>query len=398
MLLAWGAKFSAIHIDLFFRVYLLDLVVIFFLFVSALKISVNPASGRRLRYYVVFCIAILLLGAYALVVMRNPFNAVAGQVRVYVLYSALLVTTYYTFDRPQDLNMLMTVLRLSLYTLLGLGLFRIVTHTGYAYKEFAANVDDVTRYFSPPEAAVMSFFYYLFLVKLIKRGGVKQIRDLVLASAVLLALLISNYRSIWLSVVLVSAIFMASTLVRRRRRNLRGAFILLSVGIVFAAFVATYYSGFIARKFYGVNFSGAVQGREIMWLEALGRIFQHPVLGSGIGFFRLFQGHIATLHNDLLQIAQNFGLVGSLAILTTIVMLVRRKTSDYADSVWKKKYADFRTALGLTLGGILVVSFFEPFLLQPATFAVVFAMLGFVIKYDRILLRARTAELFKGTQ
>lgn len=383
VLFAWGETFSSVYIANNPRVYLLDILVFFFVFAGFVRIASRQGNFGRLKYYFLLFFLVALFSLYSLRILGNPVNDVGGQARVFLLYSSLIISSYAFLDRPTDLKLLLRVLLLAAITILGKGVFRIVTGTGYLYHRFSENPDDVNRFFSYFESSVLSFFFYVSLVKFVERGQRLRLTSLAFPLIIVVALLISNYRSVWLSVAVVTALFIIWQTRKRWSLTRRAVLVVGSMVLILYFFITQYYMSYVLMKFNSENLSGAVQGRTIMWTEALQRIATHPFMGEGVGFFRVFRGHIGTLHNDILQLIQTFGLLGVAILLFLLYFMVRRSSVERSIIFTTHVYRRVRTAFALTFLGMLVISLFEPFVLQPAPVAIIFSVLGFVMRQDQ---------------
>lgn len=384
VLMAWSTWLGTLYVDVGVRIYALDVCIVCLLIPAAFILALRGDSHGRVRTFLAYEMVIALLGVYALVARGNPPSIVAGQVRVFGLYSTTFLISFAMVRDVEDLRAFRRVGGFAICTLLGIVAWRLVTGHGFLEARFSANVNDVRRFASYFEASVLSVYLFWILVRWARRRATVRRWQVWSAALVAGALLVSNYRSVWLAVGCVSAGFL---LWEGRRSVVAGARLavaiaVLSVGVY--GVLALGYGREIAVKFTGAGLLPGVSGRLIMWNHAVEAIAAHPWLGNGIGYFRLFEGHIATIHNDPLQATMNVGFIGLLVLAVVLRSLFRPHiTSDALEGM--EEYSDMRTAVRLSIASMALISLFEPFLLQPMTVAVVFGVLGFETRLEGIL-------------
>lgn len=386
-LIGWGTVFTPLHVTIGVRVYVLDLILGLLLLRAAFMLVLTRQPLPPLRWFVAYELLVVALAGYGVAKMGNPAPVVAGQTRVFGFYAAAFVASFIALRGDRDLRAFQRWGVAGIVTILAIAAFRLVTGKGYAADQFSSNLDDVQRYLSYYEAGVVSTFYYWVLVRTARRRHI-PLWQWWLAAGVAAALLVSNYRSVWLATIVISGGF----LLWESRHSLARASRLIAFGVTAAGLLYGVtrfgYQHVVRAKFNAANLSGAVGGRLTMWVGAMARIRMHPFFGNGMGFFKVFQGHINTLHNDFLQLLQNFGLIGTLVAAFLLFRLCRAPGPLPAPTAELQNYRDMRTAIRLAILGVCAVSLLEPFLLQPSTVIVLFAVLGIETKFEWLLHRA----------
>jgi O-antigen ligase len=178
---------------------------------------------------------------------------------------------------------------------------------------------------------------------LLSRQSSQRLAFWLLVSVVLFAALIFSRSRMGIIAACASLLVMCGLVaVSRHQRGIAiglwAAFIALS--IVFAFWIGP---GPIAGRFatVGQEYSLGDQGRISIWHDALRLIWQHPLLGTGLGTFPIafqafqtsFLGQFVNhAHNDYLEIASDLGLPAALTLFASVFVVLTRAVRTYFSS------------------------------------------------------------------
>jgi len=314
-------------VDLGIRIYPLDLLL-GAAFVAGLVAGESEAwsrdgRGARVTQLVVGALAVygvasLLYGLAA----HHPSRDALGDFRRMFLYPILSFLAFRVFVRTLNGPRVLThLLGIAGVILLLIFVTRLVTGRSYHEEAFAVPGEAI-RYLSYAEAAGASFVALAALTATTVAS--RSMRPVLLGAFALSTLLVigSNYRTAWLA---FGAGLLAAGLVLGVRRptwtvRLLGLGGVLAGLLLLAVRLSPLWS-LLAEKLSLVNLLSTGSWRLFSWAKAYSVFHSHPLLGVGLGyqheFYRFGAGFQSvylnkgnTIHNDLLWVAVNTGLVG----------------------------------------------------------------------------------------
>jgi putative inorganic carbon (hco3(-)) transporter len=178
---------------------------------------------------------------------------------------------------------------------------------------------------------------------LVSRRSFQRLTFWLLVSVVLFAALIFSRSRMGIIAACASLLVMCGLVAASRRQRgialgLLAAFLALS--IVFAFWIGP---GPIAERFstVGQEYSQGDQSRISIWHDALRLIWQHPLLGTGLGTFPIafqafqtsFLGQFVNhAHNDYLEIASDLGLPAAVMLFASVFVVLTHAVRTYFSS------------------------------------------------------------------
>lgn len=163
--------------------------------------------------------------------------------------------------------------------------------------------------------------YYAFIAELIipaafymMTGTEHKFRYAIVVSLNIAALMLTNCRSAWLSLIGGLAVFFLCI------HAYRYFYMLLGVVLLTASFIYNWPE--LIPRFFELKQSSAT--RFLIWNEAWQEFKAHPVFGQGLLSYFHYSGRVsaAHAHNLIIDIAVNFGMIGSALLIIYIVLFL----------------------------------------------------------------------------
>ncbi|HTY76570.1 MAG TPA: O-antigen ligase family protein [Candidatus Bathyarchaeia archaeon] len=322
-----GNAVAASGIDVGVRVYGLDLMLAAGAVAAAAMAAAQPyrampgdaGTWRALSAVAGYGCVSLLIGFSAHHAVRDSL----GDFRRMFCYPFVSFAIFRVYLRQHgDIRSLLWIVGLSGVALLAVFVGRVVSGTSYSEQSYSV-AGEVVRYLSYSEAAGVSLIALTAVTGLfVTRARIRPWLLVALAVATVLVAA-SNYRTAWLA--LAAGLFAAGVIVARRQFT--WALRLVGTGILVGAICLVLIRlsplwPLLEQKFSPTNLLSTSSWRFFSWSKALAVWQRHPWLGVGLGykheFYRLGQGLEGlyldkgnTIHNDLLWVLVNTGLVGS---------------------------------------------------------------------------------------
>jgi O-antigen ligase len=224
---------------------------------------------------------------------------------------------------------------------------------------------------------------------LVSRRSSQRLTFWLLVSVVLFAALIFSRSRMGIIAACASLLVMCGlVLASRRQRGIALGLlaVFMALSIVFAFWIGP---GQIAERFaaVGQEYSQSNQSRISIWHDALQLIWQHPLLGTGLGTFPIafqafqtsFLGQFVNhAHNDYLEIASDLGLPAALMLFASVFVVLMRAVRTFFSS---KENLDRVVAAGCvgSIVAVLLHSMADFNLHIPANALIFSLILGFGI-------------------
>ena len=379
-ILVFHAEILSLYFGVGFRLYLIDIPIILALpiVISLMFLNRNKYKEEVFWFFLLQALIFILI-IYSMFFMSNPIDRVLGQARVFGLYSFIYLVFFFSLNSIDCVRILKKGQLGASSLLLLIGMFRLITGEGYMHEAYSENMNDTTRYFSYFETVVLSLSFFNVLYKILSSSFNHNYKDIILCVFILIAIGMSNFRSVWVAtIVAISFLVLGTTrfnIYLIVRRYLIG---LITVSVMAVSFFYTNRVSVIT-KFNSESVSNGLLGRIEMWSIALQNIYEKPLLGSGVGFFLDLHAHIGTVHSDVLQVIQNFGIIGASLFVFIIIRIYGIGAKSKAQTSICSPY---RLALTYTIFSSILIALLEPIILQPQFVLIFFSTLALVHKSE----------------
>lgn len=383
---AVGLAVSTAGVELGVRVYLLDPLVLGALAGTALRRFSGAAPAARWPFQLHFAvlIAYLTISAAHGALAGHELRAVLGDYRRMAMYPMILVVMGYAMRSWRDVRQIMRGVIAAGYVTTFIEARRILLGIGYNEDALAGQT---IRYLSYLEATAAALAVLVLVGYARMRSGRAKFPLLAAAVPLIVTVLFSNYRTMWLALLVGLALQSLALGWRRGLKAIAGGLIVLApivYGLVEYSPLGTY----VLDRFNLLNAAASGMWRYFSWLAAFKAWWAQPWFGTGLGYHHRFEyqnvesGHFLattenTIHNDPLWFLVNNGIVG-LAAFASLAVPVLRLALRQSDSDSAQDRFRGSTAVG-ALGLMLVVSMLQPFFSVGATTVVTSAFVMLVV-------------------
>ncbi|MBK8013067.1 MAG: O-antigen ligase family protein [Deltaproteobacteria bacterium] len=214
-----------------------------------------------------------------------------------------------------------------------IGFSRLANVHGFAHALFE-QADQTLHFLAYAEcpAAVLALFV---VVGDMLRERTKLVRRGLFATAMFGVLVASNYRTVWAAALIALLTWMLASRWRVARAMKYALLAVVAGGALGAGFFVLAPESRTIQRFSADNLRRGTEWRTGSWRRALEVVADHPITGTGFGYQHTFQYRTGpnfdrvqvaknTVHNDVLWILTNGGLLGALIILGFHARWVRR--------------------------------------------------------------------------
>jgi hypothetical protein len=359
-------------------IYILDiLLLLYFLSPIGLKMLFNYLNFKKsnmckigLNLWVLY---ITFNALYSIMYQGNDKNAVFGYLRTYVYYSLLfIIISNFNNSKIEKFLILASGFLISLYAI-----FNLATGKGYRDDIFTINQYlDTKRYISYVYGTILFLPFNLLLWEFIQIKT--KIKNVLLLGALIIAIIISNYRVMWLSL-LVTVLIWFIIYMRCKKESLRvikkvcvlGLLLFLSIGIL------TNYFNY--QKIYNIKLKNeglmfAFETRKILLNSSIYVFKKFPLFGAGIGYQNPFD--LFTVHNDFVQILRDTGMIGFTLFILMIYLAVNNFLRSKSSKVFGCNFNNETLPYVLALINSCVTALFQPFFIQRIGYAYLMFLIG----------------------
>ncbi|MEE8408369.1 MAG: O-antigen ligase family protein [Myxococcota bacterium] len=371
------------------RVFVADLLILPLIAAGVVRLLVHgrlPLFGYHFVAIVTFGVAFTVLG---IDLGNEPLDAI-GVFRRLCIYPAIYMVAVMGLPFPASAAPGFRRMAITAgLVVAGLSVFRMATGEGYAHDYFEQS--HVTARFLSHLEAIAPIL--ALLVVLSENTGLrtrKRARNLVIIWILLLGLVVSNYRAVWGALAVALAVW--ALVAGRSARRMLGPLVLL-LGLALVAAVAVIWitnpDALPLEKFSVDNLQRTSNWRIGSWSRAIEVFLQQPIVGTGFGYHHRFlylsgenfdvwavsEGH--TIHNDLLWLLTNAGLIGAILIV------------GFHARWWRHCYAalgrdPLATAEGRCItavigchAGVITIAMFQPVFSAPAAAIAIYLMMAY---------------------
>ena len=337
-------------------------------------------------------------------------NSINISLNDYIIFLSYFILYFLVINNIENENIFYSLTRLFFITSLLVALYTLFHYYGFIsyLKEFGPVISTIGQknWTSNYLALIFPIMFSYFLLEKSKR---KKIFYFVALSIVYATLMICQSRGIWISVSLTSifAIYfiLKFKLVKTFKENKKWLILLILIFIVITIIYSTdnplNKSAITVTERAMSTFDEkdpSINTRLLIWGTTLDMIKDRPILGSGIGTFKInylnyqaeflqdnpdyikYWGHAREAHNEYLQMGAELGIIGLgiflsiLSIFYNIIMKYLKKENDN-----KKKIIVFGLLLGIIC--FLIHSLFTFPLHVPVLGSAFFIILGLTVVY-----------------
>lgn len=371
------------------RVFVADIAWLPLVVVGATRFLVRrrwPMLGHHFLVLVGIGIVLTITGVWG----GNAFPDAAGTFRRLCLYPAAYIVALAAAPLPssaaRDFRRMAILAGLAVS---GIAVYRIATGEGYAHEYFEQS-NSVIRFISYIEAFAPILALLVLLSESASTQPRNRPRNLVLIWILLLGLVVSNYRAVWGALGVALGVW-ALISGRRTRRALLPTAALIGIAGIAAVSVLwiTNPDGLPLHKLSLVNLHKTSSWRIGSWSRAIDVFLESPLIGAGFGYHHRFhyltgenfdvwgvsEGH--TVHNDLLWLAANGGLVLTVVVVGFHYRWWRRCRGALGSRPLALPEGRALAAVLGTYSGILAVAMFQPVLSVPAAVMATYLLMGF---------------------
>ena len=373
-----GNAVGASGIDIGVRIYGLDILLVAGAAAALAMRAEHPSSGTAGDSRIWWITGTLVLyGLLSLMIGLGAHHAIRdslGDFRRMFCYPLASFLIFRVYLRARgDLRSMAWLLGISGAVIMVIVATRVLT--GSSYREQAFSVPgEAIRYLSYSEAAGASFLALAAVTGVFIAR--KPLRPLLLTVFTVAAVLVvmSNYRTAWLSLAFG---LLASGVVAARRKlvwalRLLGTALLIGTAALLLLRASPLWP-LLSEKFSTSNLISTGSWRLFSWAKAYVVWRQHPWFGVGLGykheFYRLGEGLQGlylnkgnTIHNDLLWVLVNTGVVGAALLFwffATILARALRSVRDLGTNAGSAGSVVVATCVG-QLVVVTVTAMFQP--------------------------------------
>lgn len=364
------------------KLYVFDVVLLIALFLSIFvrRPRLSQLERTYLRRYYVYVALILAFAGYSLF-LGNSVTDVLGRTRVYTMSSIGFIVAYLSVTKRRDLEMALRLIKFAVFVILCVVFYRLYTGVGYREDIFGAGtgVDFIQRFLSLLEAGILLIFYNYLLIK-VRRTGRLSVVEWLYIIGMAYAFFVSNYRDVWLAVVIVTAINILQFLLSNQKISRRISVLVFGLVVLAVGYyvVTTFYAQVLYAKLYSSNLVEAREQRLYVWSLGLSSLQGYWFLGRGIGFHQYTLSAYSTLHNDIVQLLRDLGIIGFSLYWLSLSSLFRVPGKQVQDR--HDKLDIFASSGVYTFSCFVMLGFFEPFFTQLLSMSLAFMVLGIQLK------------------
>lgn len=295
----------------------------------------------------------LLLG-FAVISSLNSASPLDSVADIFRLLSLALLVNYagvYTIRNPDGGKKIIKVILFSSLLPVFFGLYQLIFQKGLYLEGFNRVFGSFVHPNVFSEYLFVIFFILLFRILSGKREG-KNKQGFKAAYLSLIILLIFNTftRNVWIALFFSLGAFflLGRDLLKKVSVFFWGLIVLLPV----FPFILIRFSDLTGKSSQSGN---SWEWRMELWNNTLGQVFQHPVIGHGLGTFQIMADVPA--HNDYLRISYELGFLGLalyLLLISTILMAAYKKATLKLSPFLERKKAICIFCIFL---GFLIISF-----------------------------------------
>ncbi|BCS80364.1 O-antigen ligase family protein [Anaerocellum diazotrophicum] len=363
-------------------IYILDvLLLLYFLSPIGLKMLFSYLNFRRsnvckigLNLWILY---ITFNALYSIMYQGNDKNAVLGYLRIYVYYSLLFIIIS-NFNSPKIERFLIFT---SGFLISFYAIFNLVMGKGYRDDIFTINqYIDTRRYISYVYGTILFLPFNLLLWEVIHNKTKKK--HIFLFGMLTIAIIISNYRTIWLNLLMTILIWFI-IYIRYTKKSLRVIKNVFVSGLLLFFSLEILINYFNYQKVYGIKLKNeglmiAFETRKILLSSSIYIFKKFPLFGAGIGYQNPFD--LFTVHNDFVQILRDTGLIGFTLFLLMIYFafsrFLRSKSSNNIEYNFNHETLPYIVALINSC----VTALFQPFFIQRIGYAYLMFLIGLINK------------------
>ncbi|MDF1562234.1 MAG: O-antigen ligase family protein [Deltaproteobacteria bacterium] len=373
-----------------FGIFVADLAVIPLLAAAVVRVLRTRVIPPYLLHFVAIVAAGVALTAYG-VLGDNAFFDAVGVFRRICVYPLVFLAAVVLLQTTAP--SLVTLERMVLAAAGVIGLivaWRLVTGQGYAH-EYMEGLGVPDRYLSHLESVGLIFAMILGLGHVATDRQYKG-RWLVFVGLGLVCLVASNYRTVWLAFVIAATVW-AWTSDQSSGRLMVIGFIALGLAIGIATLVVWQVdpTSLAVERFSVDNLRRGMNWRWGSWTRAVEVFLESPIFGTGFGYRHEFEyvtgrnfdvvhmsrGH--TIHNDLLWLLVNGGVVGTGLVLTLHLRWWGRCLRALSGFNRQTPEARFISAALATHVAAIMLSMFQPFFSSPAPVVAIHLIMGIAL-------------------
>lgn len=357
------------------------------IFTFGLKYLANSIIASFLFFFIMYGLISLLFGLF----QGHEINYVFGAFRRIFFYSLAFALTWNILNSPQRVLLIHKYIYFAAIPVVILSLLRLWKGVSWRPSE-----EDL-RVVSYSSVTILFLTFYDSITRIISRRDQNRNGKYYLwLIVVILTLVISNYRTLWLIPI---AGLMGILWILWRRGDLRNARTLKSILLIFLVcivvvlllivFLNDLYL-LLEQKFVndvlGFRFTNSF--RYFVWGQAWKEFTSNELLGVGIGK-RLeydllntegnWYARISTTHNILLEILYQTGLIGFVLFLIPHLFFFSYVWLNIRNlpQLWMRPtLAYFFTYLSM-----LALGMFEPFLAIPSVAVLFYALMGITVRF-----------------
>lgn len=369
------------------RIYVADLVAGPLLVAGALRV----AARRRLPHLGWHLLAILGVGLVWMglgIAWGHTVLDAAGTFRRLCVYPAVFLAGAMAFDgRRFPARAVARVLVAAAGMVALVAIYRLLRGYGYMHAYFTeSGGPDRFITFVEAFAPIAAFALLLGDVLQSRRGRAWRVA---LMAVLLLAIVSSNYRGVWLAFVLAMAAWLVVTRQPiQRSMKIVGAVAALAVVAAIPLFVLAHPASLPTAKFSTTNLETGMSWRYGSWTKAMEVYLHHPLVGVGFGYRHQFQYHTSAglkvlrtvvghdIHNDLLWLMVNWGVVGLVLVLGFHARWWYRTAGFTGDDEGQTLRGRVAAAVLVTHLAVLVVAMMQPVFDTPPTAMAIYLLMA----------------------
>jgi len=337
-------------------------------------------------------------------------NSINVSLNDYIIFLSYFVLYFLVINNIENENIFYSFIRLFFITSLLVALYTLFHYYGFIsyLKEFGPVISTIGQknWTSNYLALIFPLMFSYFLLEKTKRI---KILYFVILSIIYATLMICQSRGIWISISLTSIfaiyIILKFKLVKTFKENQKWLILLILIFIIITIIYSTdnpLNKGAITVTERAMSTfdekDPSINTRLLIWGTTFDMIKDRPILGSGIGTFKInylnyqaeflqdnpdyikYWGHAREAHNEYLQMAAELGIIG-LGIFLSILFIFYNIIIKYLkkENNSKKKIIVFGLLLGITC--FLIHSLFTFPLHVMALGSAFFIVLGLTVVY-----------------
>lgn len=378
----WFALVPFVFQDITIKIYPLDIFLFGSLLIAALRLPVGSTTSIPKNLRVVFFLYELIVVVVAAVsALRGAdIEVVFSGVKNFAGYPLLAVLTAMVFKEPEDLRKLVKVFLFG--GILTLVFFGIAVVTGHGvWTEFAPLSTTGERLFSIPHTLYASIAFLLLVsgsAHNVFTGRMKFFAP-VLAFVLLVPIILSLHRHLWLGLIVGSIALVSASSISRGLRIARVSLMpVLLIAVAVGALVLVAPLDGVNQEWYALKERAmsllelshyrdvSSEWRALSWAEAVDVWLGAPIFGSGLDQSLSFEFEgaeqftlVRDLHNDPLIILTQLGLLGFGCWITIFVLTLRNLRYHLENQELEWMRTTYVAVMILTITASIFSSYFQ---------------------------------------